>query len=643
MPGPSIPSDDDLHQFLLGALPEERVERVRAWLDAAPAHAERLAGLAAPDEFAARGGARPRAAAGGRGRARRPRRGRRAPGRGRGKRLSPNATPARGPRARSPVRTVGPRRAWGSTAWCVRSAAAAWVWFWRWPTTRSAAGRRPRCSTRTWSGNRTPSPGSCAKRARAAAVAHENVVPIWHFGTESGAPYIVMPLLKGESLDTHLKRAGALAAAEVVRIGREIAAGLGAAHAGGLVHRDMKPANVWLDEGTGRAIVLDFGLARLRDGTDALTESGALQGTPAFMAPEVLDGHPADARSDLFALGAILYQCATGRRAFPGATITAILKAVGTLDPDPPTAVNPLVPADLSALVMKLLAKNPAERVASAAAVGAALDALSAPRARGYTKTWIEPPAPKPRPVPRRPALVAAGVGLVALIAVGGWLGTRSRPTEVAQEPPKPEPAPVRYRGKVDVFVERVRDGKPRELRLDEPGALPLTANDRFRIRGEVDPPAYVYLVWVDPDHDVTAVYPWNPEADRWQGTRPATEEPTGKVRLPRDGWWRAPTAKPGVATMVLFARPTPLDVPDEVLERWFKELPELPLPPGGDGSAVWFDDYAAVTTDPARLRGFVRDETNDPFERWQGQLRKSLSGRAGFETAVSFARTGRK
>ncbi len=94
---------------------------------------------------------------------------------------------------------------------------------------------------------------------------------------------------------------------------------------------------------------------------------------------------------------------------------------------------------------------------------------------------------------------------------------------------------------------------------------------------------------------------------------------------------------------MVLFARPTPLDVSDDTLERWFKGLPELPLPAGGDGSAVWFDNYAVVATDPTRRGGFMREETNDPFERWQEQLKQSLSGTASFQTAVSFARTGRK
>src|SRR5205085_1836504 len=109
------------------------------------------------------------------------------------------------------------------------------------------------------------------------------------------------------------------------------------------------------------------------DGSDAMTQSGALTGTPAYMSPEQLDGTPATARSDLFALGAVLYECTTGKRAFDGPTVTAILKAVSDHNPPPPVAVNPAVPAELSALVMRLLAKNPADRPASAADVATAL------------------------------------------------------------------------------------------------------------------------------------------------------------------------------------------------------------------------------------------------------------------------------
>jgi hypothetical protein len=193
------------------------------------------------------------------------------------------------------------------------------------------------------------------------------------------------------------------------------------------------------------------------------------------------------------------------------------------------------------------------------------------------------------------------------------------------------------------VLVERAEpDGAVRLLRLNEAGALPLRKTDKFRIEGRVDPPAYLYVVWVDPMHDVTPVYPWDPK-NGW-GSRPQKEETVGRVSLPPNAGSRytAPDAMPGVATMVLFARPTPLDVSDEELRNWFEGLPDLPLPTGGEQAAVWFDDYVEVR-DPDRPRTFGEVGSNDPFARWQGQLQKVLGGKAAFQTAVSFARKGGK
>jgi hypothetical protein len=157
------------------------------------------------------------------------------------------------------------------------------------------------------------------------------------------------------------------------------------------------------------------------------------------------------------------------------------------------------------------------------------------------------------------------------------------------------------------VLVERETDpGVRRLLRLDDPRALPLRREDKFRIEATVEPPAYLYLIWVDPGKDVTPVYPWDPEKG-W-GTRPAEERPTGKVSLPAGAADRytAPKAKAGVATMVVLARPTPLDVADEVVKGWFEALPDLRLPPGQEGGAVWFDNYAVVTGDADRSRTFA-------------------------------------
>src|SRR5262249_33939385 len=155
------------------------------------------------------------------------------------------------------------------------------------------------------------------------------------------------------------------------------------------------------------------------------------------------------------------------------------------------------------------------------------------------------------------------------------------------------QPKPVQYRGRVDVKVARTIDGREKLLRLNELGALPLRQKDPFVIEVEVEPPAYVYVVWVDPDHDVTPVYPWNPKQG-WN-TRPANEEPVGKLTLPpnTDNRYTAPKAKPGVATMVMFARSTPLDVPDAAVEKWFQELPEIELPKDGDTGAMWFENFA--------------------------------------------------
>ena len=463
----------------------------------------------------------------------------------------------------------------------------------------------------------------------AAAIDHENVVAINHVGEDGGVPFIVMPLLRGETLESRLKREGRLAAEEVVRVGREVLAGLAAAHARGLVHRDIKPANIWLVAETGKVKILDFGLARAADGTEGLTVPGAMPGTPGYMAPEQVDGQPADARSDLFSVGATLYRCATGQTAFAGPTLSAVLRAVTDHDPLPPHAVNPAVPGPLSDLILRLLAKAPAARPPSAQHV--LHDLAHFDESPTLTDRRRPPPTARRRWLPISCSVtITIAAAATVLLAMGLPL------LFVAHKRPE-------YRGQVDVLVERAdADGKIHLLRLNEAGALPLRQADKFRIEGRVDPPAYLYVVWVDPGHDITPVYPWDPKVG-W-GSRPTKEEPTGTVSLPPNAANRytAPDAKPGVATIVLFARPTPLDAPDDQVRTWFEGLPDLRLPPGGEQAAVWFDNYVEVH-DPDRPRTFGEVGSDDAFARWQGQLQKVLGGKAAFQTAVSFARTGGK
>ncbi len=173
----------------------------------------------------------------------------------------------------------------------------------------------------------------------------------------------------------------------MLRIGREIAEGLDAAHSHGLIHRDVKPSNVWLEAGRGRVKLLDFGLARVQDENDKqLTQEGLVMGTPAFMAPEQAMGRPVDARCDLFSLGCILYRMATGRNAFQGANAFSLMLAVTTVEPPAPTALEPGTPPALADLIVQLLAKDPAgrpdlrrevaDRIAAVEEAGQATEAL---------------------------------------------------------------------------------------------------------------------------------------------------------------------------------------------------------------------------------------------------------------------------
>jgi hypothetical protein len=215
------------------------------------------------------------------------------------------------------------------------------------------------------------------REARAmAAIHHDHIVTIHQVGEDRGAPFLAMELLQGETLDDRLQREGRLPVAEVLRIGRETARGLAAAHKRGLVHRDVKPANLWLEEETGRVKILDFGLARATADDSRLTQSGMIIGTPYYMAPEQAAGHAVDVRGDLFSLGCVLYHTATGELPFRGNDAISTLLAVAHEQPRSPRELNPALPPELGDLVMRLLAKKPEDRPPSAQAVAEALAEL---------------------------------------------------------------------------------------------------------------------------------------------------------------------------------------------------------------------------------------------------------------------------
>jgi serine/threonine-protein kinase len=193
----------------------------------------------------------------------------------------------------------------------------------------------------------------------AGKLTHPSIVTTFDFGEEDGVAYMAMELLEGTELRERMKE-GALPAVEAVDIARQIADGLGFAHERGVVHRDIKPANIML-VGRGQAKIMDFGIARMR-AADHKTSTGMVLGTPKYMSPEQIAGRPVDHRSDIFSLGIVLYEMLTGARLFSGADVAQIAHNVTQVDPDPPTRVNPELPAMLDFVVARALKKDPAVR-----------------------------------------------------------------------------------------------------------------------------------------------------------------------------------------------------------------------------------------------------------------------------------------
>jgi serine/threonine protein kinase/formylglycine-generating enzyme required for sulfatase activity len=207
------------------------------------------------------------------------------------------------------------------------------------------------------------------REARSSAkVRHENVVSIYAV-EDHPIPYLVMEYIPGKTLQQRLDEKGPLDFPDVLRLGKQIADGLAAAHAEGLIHRDVKPGNILLEGGMDdRVKITDFGLARTADDA-SMTQSGVIAGTPMYMAPEQALGHKLDQRADLFSLGSVLYQMLSGRPPFRASTTVAVLKRVVDDTPRPIQEVIPEVPDWMCKLLGHLHAKNPDERYASASEV----------------------------------------------------------------------------------------------------------------------------------------------------------------------------------------------------------------------------------------------------------------------------------
>jgi len=257
----------------------------------------------------------------------------------------------------------------------------------------------------------------------AAALSHPNIVAVFDVGVEDCGPYVVTELLEGDTLRAALSR-GALPHRSALDLAGQIADGLAAAHQRGIVHRDLKPENIFLTT-DGQAKILDFGLAKLSEVMEAhdggrhtvtalATMPGTVLGTAGYMSPEQVRGEPVDARTDIFAFGAVLYEMLSGRRAFGGdsavETMSAILKA------DPPEFSQDGAPPALDRIVRRCLQKNPAQRFQSAVDVMFALEALSAATISAAPVLAVSPVRRRWKPFAIGAALLAAGMATGALV-----------------------------------------------------------------------------------------------------------------------------------------------------------------------------------------------------------------------------------
>jgi serine/threonine-protein kinase len=244
----------------------------------------------------------------------------------------------------------------------------------------------------------------------AAALSHPNIVATYDTGEDDGTAFIVMELVEGESLRQVLDRRRVLDPPEATTIARQVAAALDHAHRQGVVHRDIKPANVLVPR-EGPVKVTDFGIAKATGGAD-YTRTGTVVGTARYLSPEQVQGQPTDARTDVYALGLVLYEMLAGRPAYSGDTEMATALARLTGPPPPLELVRPGVPPALAAVVDAALQPDPAQRISSAAAFDQALHRASqgvapqprpAPAAAPRSRPATAPrPAATPRPAPRR-------------------------------------------------------------------------------------------------------------------------------------------------------------------------------------------------------------------------------------------------
>ncbi len=331
----------------------------------------------------------------------------------------------------------------------------------------------------------------------AAAVVHEHVVSIHNVESDGTHPFIVMQYVSGESLQTRVDRLGPLTAHQILRIGIQAASGLAAAHEQGIVHRDVKPSNILLEDGVERVLLTDFGLARTVDDA-SLTHTGIVAGTPHYMSPEQANGSEVDYRSDLFSLGSVLYFVATGHPPFRAERAMGVLNRICHEPHRPAWQINSQLPYEVSDVIDRLLEKRPFRRFPSALAARDAMTKIlqqlqnRKPGFASHIRRWMHKPS--------RVALVATLCLLVvgsAWIALPRWMDAWHRsfawPASGSSIPQATSPPASSYSSPREISENEVRsiefipefDSGDRRLFLQEARAIEHWLNRLDRVKME--------------------------------------------------------------------------------------------------------------------------------------------------------------
>lgn len=474
-----------------------------------------------------------------------------------------------------------------------------------------------------------------AEAQKVAGLDHPHLVPVYDVGSSSEFPlYIVSKPVEGENLSQRLER-GSLSFEESAQVIADLAEALHVAHQNGLVHRDVKPANVLIDN-NGNPLLTDFGLA-LHE-AEQPSRRDEVSGSPAYMAPEQTEGksHYLDGRTDVWALGVMLYEMLTGRRPFRESTVSELFEEIRHREPKPPRMINPEIPPRLEEITLRCLRKSVAERYRTAADLAEDLRAWQTGADR-----------------PRKPWLVAGGalllvvLGLVGLFGRTWWANEKQlalQPTNHETRSPSIANATAPRRqplsGSLDVRIWNPEVPGRRGLSLRDGDALPLRNGDQLRIEGQTNQPAYLYLIWVGSDGKAQPLVPWQPGT--WKLLR-EKEEPTQRIASPpvADQGWRL-TGGPGMESVFLLGRDKPLSpAVSALLQDTLEQLPAFPAKTPQD--LVWLSGQEVIAV--AGSRGGLRalelsdsEDIDDPLLKAQALVQEKLKPHFPWIQAVTFA-----